>query len=409
MNKLEDNGHDYRKQSASLHFWHASMIAFLALSGLILYSEYWKALLGEARLWIKWLHIIVGLLSGFMLFSKLRLTISLWKHLQDKLWQRLNVITMFLLIICWLISGILLWLYHAAGPSVTNAALLVHDLLTWIGLPIIIYHSLTKFEHLRVIQRHQSKQDSEDGSSIQEPDKSPLYTRKSFIYMVIFGGLAISVGPNLFNWIRNLLSGQELHKTKEYPVNDLLPTPQPLSASFPPIGGGASGEFRIYTVTNIPSFNNNNWSFTVDGLVEEPAVWNWEQFVALPRTVQVSDFYCVTGWSVYHNTWEGIPLKNLLEKARVKAIAKAVRLHSGDGLYADSLTLEQAMQNNIMVALMHDGEPIPSEQGGPVRLIVPQMYAYKSVKWLNRIELIETTNYSGYWEQRGYPVDAWVK
>jgi hypothetical protein len=409
MNGPENNGHDDRKRLAALHFWHAVMIAFLALSGLILYSEYWKALLGEIRLWVKWLHIIAGLLSAFMLFSNLRLAIRLWKHLQDKLWQRLNVITMCLLMICWLVSGILLWLYHAVGPAVTNAALLVHDVITWIGLPIIIYHSLTKFEHWRVMQRHQSKQGREDDSIIQQSGKSSLYTRKSFIYLVIFGGLAISVGPNLFHWMINLLSGQELHKTREYPANDLLPAPQPLPASSPPIGGGASGEFRIYTVTDIPSFNNHNWMFTIDGLVEEPAVWNWEQFVALPRTVQVSDFHCVTGWSVYQNTWEGIALKNLLEKARVKAPAKAVKLYSGDGLYTDSLSLEQAMQNDIMVALMHDGKPIPSEQGGPVRLIVPKMYAYKSVKWLNRIELIDTTNYSGYWEQRGYPSDAWVK
>lgn len=405
----EDNGNEFRKRLAVLHFWNALIIALLALSGLILYSEYWKALLGEARIWIKWLHIIVGLLLGIWLTSNLRLTVNVWNNLKDKLWQRLTVIAVCLLIFCWFVSGILLWLYHAVGPAVTNAALLVHDLATWIGLPLIIYHSLSQIGHWQAIKRHQSGQTGKADSSSTETAKLPLYTRKSFIYMVIFGGLAISVGPNLLNWVRNLGSGQELNETKEYPVNDLLPEPQPLPDSSPPLGGGASGEFRVYTVTAIPSFNNNNWSFTVDGLVEEPAVWSWEQFVAMPRTVQVSDFHCVTGWSVYHNTWEGIPLKELLEKAGVKAEAQVAKLYSGDGVYTDSLTLEQAVQDDIMVAVMHDGELIPSELGGPVRLIVPQMYAYKSVKWLNRIELIEASSYAGYWEQRGYANDAWVK
>lgn len=408
-NVPEEDDNDLRKRLLALHFWNALVIALLAISGLILYSEYYKAVLGEARVWIKWLHIITGLVSGILLFSNLRFIISLWKYLKDKFWQRLNVIFMSLLLISWLISGVLLWLYRAVGPSVTNAALLVHDLVTWIGLLIIIYHSLTKIGHLQVTQRHQSKQAGGDGSRILEPEKLPLYTRKSFIYIVIFGGLAISLGPTVFNWIRNLILEQEFQKTSKYPVNHLRPEPQPLSASSPPIGGGSSGEFRVYTVTTVPSFNNNNWSFTIDGLVEEPITRNWEQFVALPRTVQVSDFHCVTGWSIYHNTWEGIPLKDLLEKARVKAEAKVVKLYSGDGVYTDSLTLEQAIQNDVMVAVMRDGKSIPSELGGPVRLIVPRMYGYKSVKWLNRIELIKENYYAGFWEQRGYANDAWVK
>ena len=80
------------------------------------------------------------------------------------------------------------------------------------------------------------------------------------------------------------------------------------------------------------------------------------------------------------NTWEGIPLKTLLEKTRVKAQAKVVKLYSGDGVYTDSLTLEQVDLDDVMIAVMHDGKPITDELGGPVRLIIPKMYAYKSVK-----------------------------
>lgn len=187
----------------------------------------------------------------------------------------------------------------------------------------------------------------------------------------------------------------------------MVPLPQPMPASAPPAGGGAKGDFRIYSVTPIPSFSNATWSFKIDGLVDKPMTWNWEQFVKLARKVQVSDFHCVTGWSVYKNTWEGIPLKQFLQEAGVQTTAKTVKFYSGDGVYTDSLTLEQAQMDDIMVAMPHDGNLIPSDLGGPVRLIVPKMYAYKSVKWLNRIELIDK-DHVGYWEERGYDIDAWV-
>lgn len=113
--------------------------------------------------------------------------------------------------------------------------------------------------------------------------------------------------------------------------NRMVPAPQPHFSSNPPIGGGAEGHFRVYTVTPIPSFSNENWSFHIDGLVEHAQTWNWEQFVKLQRTVQVSDFHCVTGWSVYKNTWEGIPLKHFLAQAKVQPEAHSVKFYSADG------------------------------------------------------------------------------
>ena len=96
-----------------------------------------------------------------------------------------------------------------------------------------------------------------------------------------------------------------------------------------------------------------------------------------------------------------------MQQAGVQPNAKTVKLYSGDGVYTDSLTLDQANMEDVMVALLHDGKPIPSDLGGPVRLVVPKMYTYKSVKWLNRIELI-AGEHTGYWEERGYSTDAWV-
>jgi len=129
--------------------------------------------------------------------------------------------------------------------------------------------------------------------------------------------------------------------------------------------------------------------------------------VDLNRNVQVSDFHCVTGWSVYSVTWEGLKLKDLLKQAGVKSEAKYAKFYSQDGVYTDTLTIDQAMDDDVMVAMLIDGELIENRNGGPVRLIVPRMYAYKSVKWLNRIELIDH-EHTGYWEKRGYDKDAWV-
>jgi len=161
-------------------------------------------------------------------------------------------------------------------------------------------------------------------------------------------------------------------------------------------------------VTRLPVFDSDTWRFKLDGLVERPAEWNWEQFLGIAREVQVSDFHCVTGWSVYKNTWEGIPLSHLLKEAGVQPQAGYVKFYSGDGVYTDALTLEQANMDDVMVAILHDGKPIHRDYGGPARLIIPKMYAYKSVKWLNRIELIDR-EHIGYWEERGYDNNAWLK
>ncbi|SDH62781.1 molybdopterin-dependent oxidoreductase [Desulfosporosinus hippei] len=390
----KDNG--FAKRLAILHYWNALLVALLVFSGLLLFSSSWKELLGEAKIWIKWLHIMIGLVSILPVLAYSGSAARHWQLLKGKPWQRLHIIVVLLLVMGLFISGVLLWQFQAMGPGVSNAALLVHDVFVWIGLPLILYHSLTKLGRLKDLRRHQSQ------------GYGRFYTRKDFLRTIIGAGLAISVAPALIKWISDLGSGPEFQAVNKEAANQLLPAPQPSANSAPPVGGGASGSFRSYSVTRLPYFTNDNWSFTINGLVEKPITWNWEEFVALKRSVQVSNFHCVTGWSVYNNTWEGIPLKELLEKAEVKAEARVVKLYSGDGVYTDSLTLQQADMDDIIVAVLHDGQPIPKDLGGPVRLIVPQMYAYKSVKWLNRIELI-ADDHIGYWGQRGYEQDAWVQ
>ncbi|WP_139990622.1 molybdopterin-dependent oxidoreductase [Paenibacillus paridis] len=402
----------YGKKLVSLHAWNGWIVVILAITGLILVGGFWRGILGEGRVWIKWAHIVVGIASILPVIYYLLLAGKHWKQLKQKPWQRFNVLVVLGLLLGWFGSGVLLWQFKAVGPSVSNTALVVHDLLTWIGLPYIIYHSITRVKWLKEPNRRTIKNEQKE-ADVLHPAGSPqaVYTRKAFIRGAIGIGLAFTVGPSFLKWLGTSLGSvggsQTIDKLIENDANMLIPAPEPLPASAPPLGGGAIGQFRVYTVTPIPSFTNADWSFTIDGLVNQSFQWNWEKFVALKRSVQVSDFHCVTGWSVYKNTWEGIPLKELLQMAGVKSGAETVKFYSGDGVYTDTLTLEQADMDDVIVAVMHDGKPIPSDLGGPVRLIVPKMYAYKSVKWLNRIELIKG-EHVGYWEARGYSNDAWV-
>jgi len=127
----------------------------------------------------------------------------------------------------------------------------------------------------------------------------------------------------------------------------------------------------------------------------------------MPPTKLNRDFQCVTGWRVHDVEWKGVRLADLLDRAGVQSDARAIRFHSFDGAYTESLTLAQARRADVIVAYEMEGSPLSDEHGGPVRLYVAPMYGYKSLKWLDRIELTHEVE-EGYWEVRGYDVDGWV-
>src|SRR5262249_28995272 len=118
-------------------------------------------------------------------------------------------------------------------------------------------------------------------------------------------------------------------------------------------------------------------------------------------------FQCVTGWRVSDVKWRGVKLRDVLDRVGVTDEARAVRFYSFDGAYSESLTLEQARRNDVILAYELEGNELSSAHGGPVRLYVPPMYGYRSIKWLGGIEVVKKV-VPGYWEQRGYDVDAWV-
>jgi DMSO/TMAO reductase YedYZ molybdopterin-dependent catalytic subunit len=168
------------------------------------------------------------------------------------------------------------------------------------------------------------------------------------------------------------------------------------------------GRFRFYTVTgSFPSRSAAEYRLRIRGLVESPVELSFAELRAMEPTALTRDFQCVTGWRVSDVQWRGVRLADLLDRAGVTADARAVRFTSFDGAYTESLTLEQASRRDVIVAYELEGAPLSSAHGGPVRLYVAPMYGYKSLKWLATIDVVDKV-VPGYWENRGYDVDAWV-
>ncbi|GGW91187.1 hypothetical protein GCM10010353_03030 [Streptomyces chryseus] len=171
-----------------------------------------------------------------------------------------------------------------------------------------------------------------------------------------------------------------------------------------PNGGG----FRYYSVaSSVPRKGPDTYRLTVDGLVDRPATYALDDLRAMKQTRLVRDVQCVTGWRVPRTPFEGVRLSALLAAAGVRPGAKAVRFTCFDGTYSESLTLQQAGRRDVLVALRMRDEPLGHAHGGPARLYVAPMYFYKSAKWLSGITVTSEVR-PGYWEKRGYDVDAWV-
>ncbi|MFJ3105683.1 molybdopterin-dependent oxidoreductase [Streptomyces sp. NPDC086835] len=171
-----------------------------------------------------------------------------------------------------------------------------------------------------------------------------------------------------------------------------------------PNGGG----FRYYSVaSSVPRKTAETYRLTVDGLVRKPATYTLADLRAMPQTRIVRDVQCVTGWRVPDTPFEGVKLSQLLDAAGVRPEARAIRFTCFDGTYSESLTLTQARRDDVLVALRMQDEPLSHSHGGPVRLYVAPMYFYKSAKWLSGITVTSSVR-PGYWEERGYDVDAWV-
>jgi len=169
-----------------------------------------------------------------------------------------------------------------------------------------------------------------------------------------------------------------------------------------------SSGWRIYTVADtMPVFDRASWRLRIDGLVAHPLELSYDQLLALPKAEQVSTFHCVTGWIVDGVHWGGVRFADLLAAAGPLPGAHAAHFVSAEVPYDDYLALSSLKLPDVMLAYEMDGQPLVQEHGAPVRVVIPDMYGYKNVKWVERITLVAQQS-AGYWEKLGYDVDAWV-
>jgi DMSO/TMAO reductase YedYZ molybdopterin-dependent catalytic subunit len=169
-----------------------------------------------------------------------------------------------------------------------------------------------------------------------------------------------------------------------------------------------SGGWRIYTVSgSMPHFDPQTWRLELGGQVARQTAITYQELKALPKVEQVSTFHCVTGWTVKNVHWGGVRLNDVLRLAGPKPEAHALEFVSAEEPYTDYLTLQQAGLHDVMLAYEMNGKPLPRVHGAPVRLVIPEMYGYKNVKWLKGINLVGQPE-AGYWEELGYDRNAWV-
>ena len=168
------------------------------------------------------------------------------------------------------------------------------------------------------------------------------------------------------------------------------------------------GAFVTYSAAGfIPKIARSRYTLTVDGDVDAPFTLTYAELTALPAVERTRNFQCVTGWVVPNVRWRGVPLEDHVARARPRAGNRVVEFHSADGVYTDTLADGQVNLGDVLLAYEIDGAPLEAERGGPVRLVVPEMFGYKSVKWVQRVRVTSQVN-PGFWEVRGYPVNAWL-
>lgn len=176
-------------------------------------------------------------------------------------------------------------------------------------------------------------------------------------------------------------------------------TARPLEGRLPP-GQRQVTNWPVLDLGIQPDVPPEGWRLTIDGLVEKPVTWDWAAFRAQPAFHDVSDIHCVTAWSRFDNSWDGVSAKHILATARPKPEARFIVFHSYDD-YTTNLPLAEFDAADVLLAHSWQGKPLSRDHGGPVRAVVPRLYFWKSAKWIWRIEFIAADR-SGFWEVRGY-------
>jgi DMSO/TMAO reductase YedYZ molybdopterin-dependent catalytic subunit len=169
-----------------------------------------------------------------------------------------------------------------------------------------------------------------------------------------------------------------------------------------PPGQSLTLKWPVLHAGSVPSFDPRTWDFRIFGLVDAPRRFSWEEFSHLPQSEVLADMHCVTRWSRFDNRWGGVLATDLVLNVKLPPQAKHVMVHAEQG-YTANLPLADFLSPTTIFALRHNGEPLSADHGYPLRLVVPHLYAWKSVKWVRGLEFLER-ELPGFWEKNGYHI-----
>lgn len=182
---------------------------------------------------------------------------------------------------------------------------------------------------------------------------------------------------------------------------EVIVSPDTQRPSRLPPGQVRTRKWPILHYGKVPNIPLDEWRLEVTGLVERPLTLNWTDWLTLPRVRVFADFHCVTRWSRLGNVWEGVAARELLSRAGPMPAARFIIAHAYDDPWTTNLSMEDFGAPDVLLADKHDGATLSADHGGPVRLMVPRLYAWKSAKWIHRLELV-AQDQPGYWERAGY-------
>jgi DMSO/TMAO reductase YedYZ molybdopterin-dependent catalytic subunit len=176
-----------------------------------------------------------------------------------------------------------------------------------------------------------------------------------------------------------------------------------------PPGQVLTEKWPVLTYGETPRVDHRTWTFRCFGLVEQEVSWTWEEFLRLPRVEVKSDVHCVTRWSRFDNLWEGVSAREIIGRLKVRPDAVAVMAHAEQG-YTTNISLRDLREQDVLLAIKHDGSDLAAEHGGPCRLVIPKLYFWKSAKWIRAFEFLGF-DAPGFWEVNGYHLhaDPWME
>jgi DMSO/TMAO reductase YedYZ molybdopterin-dependent catalytic subunit len=183
--------------------------------------------------------------------------------------------------------------------------------------------------------------------------------------------------------------------------------PSPEQAARTPPGQTLTEKWPVLHYGSVPRVDLGRWRFRVSGLVEEPVELTYEQMMALPKAEVTRDIHCVTTWSRLDNTFEGIPIREVLKLARPRPEARFALVQAEYG-FTTNLPLDDLDREDVLLAYKHNGKELTPDHGWPLRLVVPHLYFWKSAKWVRGLEFLAEDR-AGFWERNGYHMrgDPW--